>query len=149
MPTFMKYLADAWRCANLYRSDKLQNIELNVNQYPYIIQICKNPGILQEQLSKIIFVHKSNVARQLSSLEEKGFIYREVDQKDRRNFLVFPTQKALKVLPMIQKINNQWISLVLEGISQEEQEAILKYSKIISDNAKRVIQERKKGEENQ
>ena len=40
--------------------------------HTYILNVCRNPGISQEALSQLIFVNKSNVARQLAVLEEKG-----------------------------------------------------------------------------
>ena len=149
MPSFMKYITDTFRCANYFRSEKLSQIDLNVNQYPYILNICNNPGILQDQLGKLIYVHKSNVARQLKLLEEKGFITKKCDEKDKRNLLVYPTQKALDAYPLIKKINNEWVDLVLNGISEKEQEEILKYCLIISENAKKVVSDLKRGEVNE
>ena len=72
-----------------------------------MIEICNHPGITQEQLSKLIYVHKSNVARQMSSLEEKGFIYRTISKEDKRNLQVFPTQKPIDILPLLLKVSEQ------------------------------------------
>ena len=51
----------------------------------------------QEQLVKEIYVHKSSVARQLALLEQNGFITRSACPSDRRQLLVYPTEKALRV----------------------------------------------------
>ena len=38
------------------------------------------PGISQKLLGQLIFVNKSNVARQLAVLEEKGYVRRQNEQ---------------------------------------------------------------------
>lgn len=145
MPTFMKYLGEVWRCANLYRAEHFEELEIGSYQDSYILEICKQPGIAQEKLAGLIYVHKSNVARQLNSLEEKGFVTRIPDKSDKRNLLVYPTEKALAALPAIRLVQEQWNRLVLEGLSATEQGAVAEYLRILAENAKRVADRR--GEE--
>ena len=124
MPKFMKQLGEVWRCANLYRAEQFEALEIGSYQDSYIIEICKQPGIAQEKLAGLIYVHKSNVARQLNSLEEKGFVIREPDPNDKRNLLVYPTDKARAALPAIRQVHRRWNELVLGGLSEEDQEAV-------------------------
>lgn len=140
MTYFMKALGEVWRCANLYRTGQYEQLGIGSYQDSYIINICKHPGITQEQLSKLIYAHKSSVARQLGSLEEKGFVIRKPDPYDKRSLLVYPTQKALDALPVIHQVHIKWNALILEGLSPKEQEDIEKYLKLLSDNAKRVLE---------
>lgn len=141
MKAFMKFLGETWRCACLYRAEKLEKLGVSGYQDSYIIEICKNPGIAQEQLAGLIYVHKSNVARQLASLEEKGFITREADLQDKRNLLVYPTEKAFEVLPQIKKVHKEWNERILEGMSEEERDEVASIAKLLSENAKRVLEE--------
>ena len=147
MPTFMKHLGEVWRCANLYRAEQFEALEIGSYQDSYIIEICKQPGIAQEKLAGLIYVHKSNVARQLNSLEEKGFVIREPDPNDKRNLLVYPTDKARAAHPAIRQVHRRWNELVLGGLSEEEQEAVARYMEILSENAKRVIARQGEGKE--
>ena len=86
----------------------------------------------------------SSDLRQLGALEEKGFITRVIDADDRRSLLVYPTQKALDALPVIHSVHQQWNALILSGLSPQEQKDVQKYLKLLSDNAKRVIEEEEK-----
>ena len=140
MTHFMKALGEVWRCANLYRPSQYGQLGIGSYQDSYITNICRQPGIAQEQLTKLIYAHKSSVARQLSSLEEKGFIIRTPDPNDKRSLLVYPTQKALDALPVIRQVHAQWNALILEGLTPQEQKDIEKYLKLLSDNAKRVLE---------
>lgn len=136
---FMKSLGEAWRCGNLYRTARFEALGIGSYQDSYILNICRNPGIAQDALTGLIYVHKSNVARQLASLEEKGFITRSPDPKDRRSLLVYPTQKALDAIPAIREVHRTWNELVLNGFSEEERERIAQIAQRLADNAKRVI----------
>ena len=93
-----------------------------------------------------MYVHKSNVARQVSSLEEKGFVERRPDPADRRNLLVYPTQKAVAVLDKIRAVHAQWRERLLEGFSEEERAAIGVYLERLAENAKRAASVRRGGE---
>ncbi|HEY5586641.1 MAG TPA: MarR family transcriptional regulator [Ruminiclostridium sp.] len=120
MEFIMKYISRTWRCAILYRNGKLENEGLNGYQHSYILKICKNPGISQEQLSKMIYINKSNVTRQLTLLEQKGFITRIPSEKDKRIMQIFPTQKASDVYPKVHALLVEWNAFLTEDFTEEE-----------------------------
>lgn len=112
------------RCAMDYKNQRLQELCLSSCNYVYIISICKNPGISQEELVKKIFVNKSNVTRNLKSLESNGYIYKEVDTKDKRINKIYPTEKAINVLPKLREVLREWKGVLLSDLSEEEQEVL-------------------------
>lgn len=120
MEALMKYISRTWRCAILYRNDKLEQEGLNGYQHTYILKICQNPGISQEQLAQMIYINKSNVTRQLALLEQNGFITRNPSEKDKRVMQVFPTQKALDIYPSVHKLLVQWNDYLVEDFTEEE-----------------------------
>lgn len=135
METLMKYINTISRCAILYRNDKLESEGLNGYQHTYIVKICNNPGISQEQLTKIIYVNKSNVARQLALLEQNGFITRKTCEKDKRSMLIFPTQKAYDIYPKVKSFINEWNSYLTEDFSEEERILLLSMLNHVMDKA--------------
>lgn len=120
MDTLMKYIGRTWRCAILYRNDKLEREGLNGYQHTYIMGICQNPGISQEQLAQLIYINKSNVTRQLALLEQNGFITRIPCEKDKRVMKVFPTQKALDVYPKVRELSAEWNDYLSEDFTDEQ-----------------------------
>jgi len=120
MDGLMKYISKTWRCAVMYRNGKLEHEGLNGYQHSYILKICQNPGISQEQLAKLIYINKSNVTRQLALLEQNAFITRTPSDKDKRVMQVFPTQKALEVYPKVCKFLSEWNASLVEGFTEEE-----------------------------
>lgn len=136
---FMKQLGEVWRCANLYRTAQYEALGIGSYQDSYILYLCRHPGTPQDALADVIYVHKSNVARQLASLEEKGFITRSPDPADRRSLLVYPTQKAMDAIPAIRAVHRSWNEQVLEGFTESERALVADFSRRLSENAKHAI----------
>lgn len=125
MESIMKYINKIHRCAGQYRSARLPQSELRAHQHIYIFQICRNPGISQEQLAKRICVNKSNVTRQLCLLEKQGYVCRCLDKEDRRILRVFPTERAEQMYPYVLKMMREWNALLLAELSEEEKEQFI------------------------
>ena len=122
MPSLMRYINIVSRCAAIWRSDKLKGTELGDQHYPYILTVCRQPGISQDAIARRLFINKSNVTRSLSYLETHGFVTREHSPEDRRITLVYPTEKAHEILPLVRSIIRGWNAYITEGFSEEEME---------------------------
>lgn len=120
MASTMRYINIISRCSAMYRTDRLSDTELGACHFPYILTLCRNPGITQEKLAKMIYINKSNVTRALSYLEQHGFVERRQSDTDRRVLLVFPTEKAKSMLPEIKSILKDWNEYITSDISEEE-----------------------------
>lgn len=120
MTAFMKCVSVVNRCAVLFRTEKLEGTGLNGHQHTYISNVCRNPGISQDQLAKLIYINKSNVARQLAALEQLGFVTREPSPTDKRVLLVYPTQKAIDLYPYIQQMLGEWNDYITSDFTEEE-----------------------------
>ena len=108
------------RCGVQYRADQLSPMGLKSCHASYLTEICANPGISQDGLARRIYINKSNVARQAAVLEEEGFIIRTPSASDKRVMELYPTQKALDLLPQIHSILKCWESTITEGMTDEE-----------------------------
>ena len=108
------------RISTIYYDDRLKDTELGACHHSYIITICKNPGISQDKLAQKLFINRSNVTRQISYLEEKGYVKRKQSPTDKRVLLVYPTDKANEVLPFVREIVKDWNSYITEGFSEDE-----------------------------
>ena len=121
MPQIIRDISKIARCGVEYRSEKFAPMGLKACHGRYLTEICASPGISQEQLAKSISYNKSNVARQVAALEESGFIERRTCGKDKRVMRLYPTEKALSVLPQITQIMNYWQDWLIQDLSDEEQ----------------------------
>ena len=53
-------------------------------------------------------------------LEEEGFITRMPSASDKRVMELYPTDKAIALLPQIQQILRSWEGTITEDLTQEE-----------------------------
>lgn len=113
-------ITDIARCAAQYRTEELAPLGLKACHGSYLAVICESPGITQDQLAKRIFINKSNVARQLAILEEDGFVRRCPSQEDKRAMQVYPTEKALDILPQVRQVLVNWEALLTQDLDDEE-----------------------------
>ncbi len=135
MPSLMRYINIVSRCASIWRSDKLEGTELGDPHYPYILTVCRQPGISQDAIARRLFINKSNVTRSLSYLESHGFVRREQSTEDRRITLVYPTDKAYDIQPTVREIIRGWNSYITEGFTEEELEMYMEMTERLAARA--------------
>ncbi len=107
-----------------YLNEHLEPLGLKGRHASYLTEICREPGISQDTLAQRICVSKSNVARQLAILEDDGFITRTPCREDKRILQLYPTDKALELLPRITAVLKAWEGLLTRELTEEEKEVI-------------------------
>ncbi len=120
MEHLMRFVSLTGRYARVYREYEFKQLGLNAFEHFYILNICRNPGLSQDQIARRLYLNKSTVTRQLASLEEKGFVLRVVDENDKRVMRVYPTEKAIEIRPKIFELIRKWNDYVLNDFSEEE-----------------------------
>ena len=124
MPSISRYINIISRCGNMYRNERLKDTDLGTAHHTYLFTICRNPGISQEKLARMIYINKSNVTRNLAVLEKNGYIERRPSEQDKRVMLVYPTQKAEETLPKLREIMRDWNDLVAADLTEDELEQL-------------------------
>lgn len=124
MPPFMQQISITYRCAMLFREKELADTGLAGCQTPYLTALCRRPGVTQEELARELSVNKSSVTRQLAALEEKGWVRREGDPRDKRSLLVYPTQQTLDMMARIMSCYGAWNEYLTQGFTDEEKAAL-------------------------
>lgn len=135
MPSLMRYINIISRCNMLWRGEKLRDTGLKPGQAPYILHICRCPGLSQEQIARRIYIDKSNVTRHLGALEREGFVERRQSETDRRVTLVYPTEKAMEIYPYVRQVTREWNEYLTDGWSEEEIEQLKALLARVSDRA--------------
>lgn len=120
MSQIIKDITEITRCGSQYRLDYLAPMGLKACHASYLTEICAQPGISQDKLARLICINKSNVARQVAVLEEDGFITRRPSEADKRVMELYPTQKALDLLPQISDILKCWENCITKDLTEEE-----------------------------
>ena len=142
MSQIIRDMLEISRCGVQYRSDNLAQFGLKSIHASYLTEICANPGISQDRLAKLIFINKSNVARQVAVLEEDGFVRRVPSAADKRVMELYPTEKTLEILPQINQMLLCWENCITHDLSEEEKELLTALLVKMSSRAARYMEDR-------
>lgn len=115
-----KIIAKAHRLSQVYIAEALKDAHIKAGQFSYILCICDNPGISQEELAGELLVDKSSAAKAVKQLIADGFISRETNETDRRAYRLYPTQKSLDSYSLIQQSNQGWQDELFQNMTPVE-----------------------------
>lgn len=124
MAMFMRKLNMIARCAGTYRTEN-SSVQLPGIYHSYVHAICRTPGLSQDKLAKQMCMNKSSVTRHLSFLEQNGYVERKPSAEDKREMLVFPSEKMLKLRPEVVQIAKNWNALLSKDIPEHEMSVFL------------------------
>ena len=90
-----------------YTMKNPKNIPL-IHESKYLMHIYKENNLSQDDLANIFGQSKGTIAKHLRTLEDGGYIVRQVDESNRRKYILKTTEKGDKLAVL--KINelNEW-----------------------------------------
>lgn len=109
-----------YRHNRIYMDSQLEKLHLQSGQYTYLLYLYHHDGQKQDDIVKTLRIDKAGTTRALRKLEKSGYIFRKPDEKDRRGNLVYLTEKAWQIQPLLLKFYSNWLNLVLDGLSEDE-----------------------------
>ena len=95
---------------------------------------------MQEEIAQALYLNKSSVARQIACLEKQELVYRKPSPDDRRRLLVYPTEKALSMLPLLVETVRGWNDYLLDGMDADERAQLEAIMERISARARAYIE---------
>ena len=95
---------------------------IGTSEFDLIHVVRKHDGISQKGICEILGIDKSAVARQVASLEVKGYIYRKEDPLDKRINLIYPTSKAQELKTSKRQVETVFYEWLLEALNDNEKE---------------------------
>ena len=131
----LKWLSVTDRFYKIYLDKQLAPYGINNSQYMFLIKICRSPGILQDSLLNMFYVHPSNIVRTVATLEKQGMIK------------LYPTERALSIIDEIQMICEKTEALLLQGMSESEQNLFMDFLIQAGRNITSELHIERKGEE--
>ncbi|MBQ8210401.1 MAG: MarR family transcriptional regulator [Clostridia bacterium] len=141
MSKIMKSLNSISRCQSTYRNEKLKVDGICACHHAFILNISKNPGQSQEEITRKLCLNKSTITRTLTHLENCGYITRTPNPDDKRQILVYPTDKMRSILPEVRAIAKEWNDKLVEDISEDELEIFHSVLHRLESKAKSIVRE--------
>lgn len=82
---------------------------------------------------------RGHISQSLTRLHRMGYIRMEQDQEDRRWTHNYLTENARVLIEELQKIYKNMHEIVMEGVTEEEQEVLAVVAKKVNQNINRVL----------
>ncbi|MGL4335703.1 MAG: MarR family winged helix-turn-helix transcriptional regulator [Turicibacter sp.] len=143
MKKLSKHISISMRKSQAYYAQELADLNISTGQYMFIVAICEQIGMSQEELGDHVGINKSTVAKVIAQLEESGHVERVVDPFDKRGYNIYPTEKAQVVYPHIVKMLDQWQDYLLEGMNAEETRTLITLMAKVEQNARKYAPHQK------
>jgi len=118
--------SSGYRIAQLFRKNscllerKVSGMGLCSGQIPYIMATIEKGGQTQDELAAHIHVNRAATARMLKNMETAGFVTRTENPKNRRQNLVWPTEKSEALVDDLLDVLIEHNEMILTGFSREE-----------------------------
>ena len=112
------------RLTHIYYTRELRKIGLSFGEFPFLISVYENEGISQEELSTLLIISKSTTAMMIRKLSDAGYVRKEIDPDDKRNFRLYITDEGLKFIPEIRRIIDSCHEKMTDGMTEKEKNDI-------------------------
>lgn len=100
-------------------NERVADLEITSSEFSYLKQLVNNDGALQDIIVKNTCVDKAATTRIAQSLEKKDIIKRVRNEKDKRNFNVYLTEKGKAYIKIINGILEDWYLTLSKEVDKE------------------------------
>ena len=118
--TILREIGVIARALDSIANIEFRDLELAKGQYLYLVRIGEHPGIIQEELSDLLKVDRSTVARSVKKLADKGFIRELNDHSTQKIKKWILTEKGQALYPFILAEHAYSEETALKGFSKAE-----------------------------
>jgi len=144
-PTILRYVSILYRYSQIYLAGRLKPLHSNVGLYPFIMAICRQPGLNQEELSEILVMDKGTTAKAVKELENKSCVVREPDCSDRRTNRLYTTAHGEALGDELDAFLLEWKEILWKGFSESEKSQSYDLVKRMAANARAHVVEARDG----
>ena len=145
MSEILRPLGNIARALDSISNLEFQPYELTKGQYLYLVRICEQPGIISEELSTILKVDRSTVARAIKKLEANGLVERRSNVTNKKIKQIYATDQGRQIYPIIKAENEYSNQTALTGLTNLEARQLQQLLLRVESNVNRDWELVKKG----
>ncbi|HBK78014.1 MAG TPA: MarR family transcriptional regulator [Gammaproteobacteria bacterium] len=104
---------------------RAKSIGLTRSQWWVLVHLYRRDGLVQAELAEILEIERPTLGRLLDRLENKGWLRRQADPKDRRVKRVYLTDEVKPAMKSLRRIAADLRQQVLAGLNKDEREQLV------------------------
>lgn len=124
-----KSISILYRKSHVWLSADCVSRSLTAAQALVILIVCDHETLTQGEIVKRLGLDKSVVAKTVAKLEETGFMVREPNARDRRTYVIRPTDRAWEAYPFVREQVDACFLRMTSGMTDEERQ---EFSRLLS-----------------
>lgn len=118
-----KSISILYRKSHIWLNNGCVQYSLTAAQAVAILIVCDFKVLTQDEITKRLGLDKSVIAKTVTKLEERGFLVRETNAKDKRTYNITPTEKAWEVYPFVkEQIDEGFMKMTSQMTDTEREE---------------------------
>lgn len=134
-----KPISYLYRYEQIFIGKKIEPYGIGSGQFPFLMRLYHEDGINQESLSDYLKIDKGTTARAIQKLVDEGYVLRQRDEKDRRSYRIFLSEKAKKLEPDMKKIASEWEDILFSGFDDNQRKEITNSLEIMFENVLKTM----------
>lgn len=123
------------RRTQMYITQACKPYGITYSEFVILLALYEEDRCSQEQLGKRMCADKGFIAHNVKLLEEKNYVVRYPDKKDKRVRRIYITEKGNEHKALFQQMSLQWIKLLTVDMTEEECEQTIRYLAIVAKRA--------------
>ncbi len=116
-----KSISILYRKSHTWLNNSCAQYRLSAAQAGIILIVCDFQSLTQDDITKRLSLDKSVIAKTVTKLEERGFVRRSTNVRDKRTFDVFPTEKAWDAYPHVRNQIDSCVQHMTQQMTDSEQ----------------------------
>ncbi|WP_440945283.1 MarR family winged helix-turn-helix transcriptional regulator [Methanosarcina sp. T3] len=134
-----KPISYLYRYEQIFIGKKIELYGIGSGQFPFLMRLYHEDGINQESLSDYLKIDKGTTTRAIQKLVDEGYVFRQRDEKDRRSYRIFLSEKAKKLEPDMRKIASEWEDILFSGFDDNQRREIRNSLEIMFENVLKTM----------
>ena len=130
----MNNLSIIVRNSRTFCEHRLREFDIGFPEQIILMYLSEYGKVNQEDISKYFRIDKGAIAKTSGKLEEKGFVERKENPDDKREKLIQLSEKGRETIQTMRAILEEWNSLYLEGLSEEDIRQFERITGIMAEN---------------
>src|SRR5574339_738173 len=132
-------IMDVARLLKTYADQRARQFGISRAQWAVLMRIDRNEGLKQSELAEMLDLQPITLTRLLDRLADNGLIERRADPNDRRANRLYLKPAAKPLLGRLADLGADMMETVLDGISSNSIERMLKELSAVKDNLRSAI----------
>jgi len=128
------------RYNHIFMNRSLSHTDIASNEYYLLMYLFSSDEVTQDDISEYFGIDKGSISKTISSLEQKGYVQRQINQENRRSNIITITKKGRSTFSETKKILDQWHQSILHNITKDQLETMGDALEKMACNAKRALE---------